>query len=118
MVHLCIKRFQQGVAPLTADDISHQLGFPIRLVSLLLFELEKGGILSTVKDNENNEERYQPARDINTLTLSFVIEALENVGTDNIPVDHTDEMHRLAESLKNFQTEVEKSEANLLLKDI
>lgn len=118
VTHLCVKNFQKGASPLRADEISHLLEVPIRLVNLLVYELEKGGILSSVRDDCDREVRYQPARDINHISLSSVIEALDNVGTDQIPIKQTNEVDRIAESLKAFRSTLEQSEANLLLKDV
>jgi hypothetical protein len=61
---------------------------------------------------------YQPARDINTITVNSVIEALEQRGVDNIPVAQTAELSHLSETLKTLNEEIEKSPANRLLKDI
>ena len=113
-----MKNFQKGVVPLSAEDISHQLEVPIRLVNLLLFELEKGGILTTVRTDSDREAQFQPAKDISDISLASVIEALDNVGTDNIPIEQTDELQRISESLSSFQATIEQSGANLLLKDI
>ena len=118
IAHICVKNFQKGVSPLSADDISHQLEVPIRLVNMLLYELEKGGILSTVRDEGDSDTRYQPARDINDISLSSVIRALDSVGTDNIPFTQTDELARITTSLQTFQSAIEQSEANFLLKEI
>jgi len=73
IAHLCVKNFQKGVSPLSAEDISHQLEVPIRLVNLLLFELEKGGILSTVRTDNDGEAQFQPARDIGDITLILLL---------------------------------------------
>jgi len=43
---------------------------------------------------------------------------LEQSGTDDIPVVRSEELERLAASLESFSKLVEKSEANLLLKQI
>jgi membrane protein len=118
IAHLCVKNFQKGVSPLSAEDISHQLEVPIRLVNRLLFELEKGGILTTVRTDSDSEALFQPARDITDISLASVMQALDNVGTDKIPLQQTDELLRITDSLRTFQATVEQSEANLLLKDI
>ena len=61
---------------------------------------------------------YQPARDINAITINSVIEALEQKGVDNIPIAQTAELKHLSEALKTLNDEIDKSPANRLLKDI
>lgn len=118
IAQLCVKNFQEGIPPLSPDQISRKLEVPIRLVNLLLHELQEAGVLSQTKDDKHSRPRFQPSRDINGMSLSWVIHALDNVGTDKIPVDQTAEIQKIRESLKKFESTIEQSPANLLLKDI
>jgi len=116
--HLLVSNFAQGGRPLTATQISQRIETPIRLVHQILFELTACGIVSDTQTEEHREPGYQPARDISTLTIQFVIEALEDSGTDAIPVAKTPESKALSKMLGAFRTEVAKSPSNRLLKDI
>jgi membrane protein len=116
--HLLIKNFSNGHAPLTAIQISHTLETPIRLVSQILYEFVESGIASETKTEEYNQFAYQPSRDINILTIKYIFDALEQRGTDEIPVAQTRELKTLSEALKTFNDTIEKSPANRLLKDI
>jgi membrane protein len=118
IAHLVISTFSKGEMPLTASKISRVLEIPIRLVQQLLDELVESGIFSIAEIKGNEELAYQPARDINIITINSIIEALEQKGVDNIPVAQTPELHSLSEVLTTFSAEIEKSPANLLLKDI
>jgi len=103
---------------LTASKISHVLEIPIRLVQKILDEFVESGIFSNTEIKENKESSYQPARDINTITIKSIIEALEEIGVDSIPVAQTAELNSLSEALQTFSYELDKSPANQLLKDI
>ncbi len=116
--HLLINNFSNGHKPLTANQISHSLEIPIRLVNQILYELVECGVAVETKTKEDQEFAYQPARTINVLTIKYVIDALEQRGTDNIPVAQTEELKTLSESLQTFNDTIEKSRANRLLKDI
>ncbi|NOQ20852.1 MAG: YihY family inner membrane protein [Desulfobacterales bacterium] len=118
IAHLVISTFSKGEMPLTASKISRVLEIPIRLVQQLLDELVESGIFSIAEIKGNKELAYQPARDINIITINSIIEALEQKGVDNIPVAQTPELQSLSEVLSTFSAEIEKSPANLLLKDI
>jgi len=116
--HLLVANFSGGGSPLTATQISHRLEIPIRLVHQILFELNACGIVSDTQTQEHKESGYQPARDIHTLTIQFVIDSLEDRGTDAIPVAKTAESEALSEILRTFRDEVTHSPSNRLLKDI
>jgi membrane protein len=113
-----ISTFSKGKMPLTASNLSQALEIPIRLVQQLLDELVESEIFSIAEIKENEKLAYQPARDINIITIKSIIEALEHKGVDNIPVAQTPELQSLSEVLSTFSDEIEKSPANLLLKDI
>jgi membrane protein len=115
---LIISTFLKADPPLSAISISKTLQIPIRLVEQILEELVEAGILSDTDVKKNKEMSYQPARDINAITINTVIEALEQKGVNNIPVAQTAELRHLSEALKKLNEEIEKSPANRLLKDI
>lgn len=94
------------------------LGIPIRLVHHLIFDLVNANIVSAVEYNDSKEKAYQPARDTNTLTIKYVLDALDQAGEDNIPLPQTDELKILSEALQTFGKTIEDSPANRLLKDI
>jgi membrane protein len=115
---LVISRFFKAEPPLSAFNIAKTLEVPIHLAQQILDELVEARILSDTKVKKNKEVSYQPARDINTITINSVIKALEQEGDDNIPVAQTPELSRLSEALKTLNEEIEKSPSNRLLKDI
>jgi membrane protein len=118
ITHLLIKKFANGDKPLTDIQISDQLEMPIRLVHNILFDLVESGLVSETRTKADKEFAYQPARDINKLTIQYVLEALEQSGTDTIPVAKTEGYQALSDALKNFRDAMEGSPANKLLKDI
>jgi membrane protein len=118
IAHLLIKNFAQGVRPLTDTEISNQLRMPIRLVHSVLYDLVNSKVIAQSRTKEDQEFGYQPARDINTLTIKFVVDAIDQTGANNIPVARTEEFKALTEALEKFKDEMEASPANRLLKDI
>ena len=118
IAHLVIRAFFRGEKPLTASKITQVLEIPIRLVQQILDELVEGGIFSYAETKEDNERFYQPALDINGITIKSIVEALERIGVDNIPVAQNTELKVLSETLQTFSDIIEKSPSNRLLKDI
>jgi membrane protein len=113
-----VENFARGVAPLTARQISHDLEIPIRLINEILFELTQSNILSITDTRGDGERGFQPARDINALTIQHVIDAMELRGINTIPFAHTPKFFALSEAVETFRNTIEKLPANRLLKDL
>jgi len=118
IAHLLIKKFENGDRPLTDSQISARLEMPIRLVHSVLFDLAESGLASEIKTKSDKEFAYQPARDINKMTIQYVLEALDQKGTADLPVAKTKDYRALSDALQKFGEAMEKSPANKLLKDI
>jgi membrane protein len=118
IAHLIVMTFSKGEKPLTASKISHALEIPIRLVHQILDEFVESGIFSDTYIKEYKELAYQPARDINVISIKSIIDALDQIGVDNIPVSQTSELKVLSEALQTFSDAVDKLPSNRLLKDI
>jgi membrane protein len=118
VTHHLIKNFIQGEAPLTVSEISKHLEIPIRLVNDIIFGLVKTNIVSETSAADDGERGYQPARDINVLTIQYVIEALERRGINQMPFAQSPEFDALSESIETFRETVEKLPANKLLKEL
>jgi len=118
IIHLLIKRFENGDPSPIDSQISKQLHMPIRLVHVILSRLVKSGLVSEIKTKSDKEFAYQPARDINQLTIQSVLQALDHEGIEDIPVAKTEDYQALSEALQDFSEAMERLPANKLLKDI
>jgi len=118
IVHLLVKHFSDGDTSWNETKISHTLDIPIRLVRQILYELVESGLVSQIKVDENGSVAFQPGRNPDSMTLKHVIDLMEWHGSNNIPVAQSEELKRLAQSLKGFDELVENSPDNVLLKDI
>jgi len=113
-----VQNFARGEAPLTARQLSHELEIPVRLVNEILFELTQSNILSVTDAEKDGERGFQPARDIHTLTMQHVIDALELRGINMMPFAHTPVFSALLEASETFRNTIENLPANKLLKDL
>ncbi|MCP4681837.1 MAG: YihY family inner membrane protein [Desulfobacterales bacterium] len=118
IAHVCIKNFCAGDRPWSVERISHALKVPIRLANLILSELVQARVLTEVREVTKGRSGYQPARDPDNLSLSNVIDALERSGSNDLPVVRSGEFNKISSCLDEFRMIVDKSQANLLLKDI
>ena len=118
ITHLLVKSFCKAEQPWDAEKISHTFEIPIRLVRQILFELVGSSILSEVKKNDDKDVAYQPVIDVGKITIKYVVESLEQRGNSAIPIGKTSELDKLSECLSTFSNDIEKSHANILLKDL
>jgi membrane protein len=116
-LHL-IKNFIRGEKPMTQMKISNYLGIPIRFVKEILLELVKSNIASVAKIEGSGERGYQPAIDINMLTIQYVIDALEKRGLNTTPFTDNPDFASLSASLEAFGKNVERLPENKLLKEM
>ena len=116
--HHIIKRFEKGTPAITPTQLAAQLKVPMRAVRDTLFELVEAGILTETYTGSPRERAYQPARDINQLSISFISAALDNRGSTHTTVSKTKEYIRISELMEAFQQSMQASEDNVLLKDI
>ncbi len=115
---LLARNFAEGAKPMTAAEVARVLEVPARLTNDVLSELVAAEILSETSGEGYKGVGYQPARDIATLTAQYVIDVLDRRGTDSVPIAQTEELRKLSMCLKGFGEAMEKSPANVLLKDV
>lgn len=113
----CVSRFVEGQEPLSAEALGEKLEIPIRLTRELLDKLVRAKLLSVSQGADERDLRYQPARDVNEMTVSFVVDEMEKAGTQDIPVAETWELEKLRHSLLVFEQAVRELPENILLKD-
>jgi membrane protein len=64
------------------------------------------------------ERTYQPAMDINKISIDLVMNRLEEKGSHHITVSKNKEYQRLSDIMDSFDTVIKESPSNVLLKDI
>ncbi|HDP25330.1 MAG TPA: YihY family inner membrane protein [Deltaproteobacteria bacterium] len=118
IMHHLVMIFIRGEKAPHSQEISEILGIPLRLVREIISELVQSGLVSQTVSEADAQNAYQVGRDVNTLSVASVLEALERKGVDSIPLPKTDERAALDETLRNFQDQLERSGTNVLLKDL
>jgi hypothetical protein len=91
------------------------LRMPARLVQQILTELTLCGMAAEVSSPGKGGVRYQPGRDISSITLSSVIEALDGHGTTGLRVSETEDLQKLARHLEAFRVLAAEAPENELL---
>lgn len=118
IVHKLVQNLAAEGKPMTAAQLSGELETPLRLVNHILFDLTGSNILVETRTDSEKEVGFVPARDINTLSIAKVLEALGANGLDTIPVARTPAHDQLSAALRQIRDAAAASPANRLLKDI
>jgi membrane protein len=116
--HLLAKRFSQGEKPLTADQMAHVLETPIRLVQQFLSEMTEVGLVTETSKANNQEIAYQPGRSIEHLTIWQALDIYEKRGETPLPIAPSEEAEKISNYLKEIDEAIEKSPANVKVKEI
>ena len=95
-----------------------QLKIPVRLVRDILQDLNSVNLVSIVQRNDVKEREYQPAMDINKLTVSYVLTKLDKKGIAPKGFIKTRDFEKIESILSKFDKLVAKSESNILIKDL
>lgn len=118
VAHTIVRHFSPGQPPLTRQRLSEELDIPARPLCRMLAELIDTGLFVSIKPDSKTETHYQPACDINSLTVGYLIEALQNRGVTTLPIKETDTYRKITGLQEIFRNSLQQSPANRLLKDL
>lgn len=83
-----IKRFENGEAPETMQEMATNNQLPTRLVGQLLSRLEETGIVHRVQTEQETDSAFVPALDTKHITVEMVIGRISAQGTEEF-LQHT-----------------------------
>jgi membrane protein len=118
VLHLIIKRFLadgQGSSP---DYIQKELGLPPRLVNAVMRDLMSAKLIAMISETEDDQELYHPGRDVNIMTIGYVLKELQKSGSSDIPVSGGKAWEKISETMERFEQAIDESRENVLLRQI
>jgi len=118
ILHLVIRNFAAGDKPLDSETISQKLKMPVRLVRDIIQDLNSVDLVSTVYGADEEQRFYQPATDINSITVSLVLGRLDQMGAGQTMVIKSKEFEKVTVMLAKFDKLIAKSDSNILIKDL
>ncbi|MCW3804868.1 YihY/virulence factor BrkB family protein [Plebeiibacterium marinum] len=113
-----IKRFEKGEEPLNSLKLSMALRFPIRLINEILYDLVRCKVLIEVTIESSGITSYNPALDINQLTISKILDMLETTGSNNLHFEETESLEKVKGVVDKFKKLRYSSDYNVLIKDL
>ena len=118
IMHMIIRNFAIGEKPISSETICKLLKIPARLINDILQDLTNVDLVSVIHENEQKERFYQPAIDINKISVSFVLSRLDKKGIEQRMVIKNKEYDRVISMLEKFDKLIAKSDSNILIKDL
>ncbi len=118
IVHAIVKNFEAGRQPLTTKKLSNRLGLPFRLIRKIVSDLILCGLVVELRPEEKSERSFHPALDINRMTVIFVLDRLDTIGSAHIRPRDSMASHQISMTLLGFKSLIEAADGNLLLKDL
>ncbi len=118
LTHYIVKNFEKGDLPLTAQNISAQLKLPVRMVRHLIYELVECRILAETPSILQKETAFLPAKDIQSLNISYVLESINNKGSVFKGIHNNEALEILETKMNEFKKIIQESSANINIKEI
>ncbi len=118
VMHCLTDDFIKGIKPRAPEEISTDLSLPVRTVHDCLDQLRDSELVTELWDETEDRYVYQPATDINRMTLSFVLDKMESSGSIHKIVVNNADYKKIDVALNKFEAMIASSETNILLRDI
>lgn len=116
IIKCIIGNFFRGDKPISASEIALTIKVPVRLVTRILQDMSSVNLVSVV--SEDDERLYQPALDINRITVNYVFSRLDQNGVTQVINVKNKEHERVISILEDFDKLVTQSDSNILIKDL
>ncbi len=116
---LIVKRFEKGDKPYTADELSDTYRIPIRITTQLLHLLLEIKIISEVLIGDDDRIiYYQPAIDINLISMAFLMQRIDECGSENFKIDIKHMFRNEWKALLKTREDLLAASGDVLLKDL
>jgi membrane protein len=115
---IIIERFEKGEKPLSVEKLSDTYKLPIRLVSVMTDKLCKAGILIETLSKTDKETTYQPAMDINKITVAYFFNKIDTDGSECFKLEERPELKPIWEYTLHIRETVSRASKNQLIKDL
>ena len=116
---LIAKRFATEKSPLTVDEISEKHAIPIRLTNQIIDLLQELQIISPTPDGEDEDVMaYQPAFDINLMSVKLLMSKIDVYGSESFRIDADIEFKSHWDALMRSRESLYSVDGDVLLKDL
>ena len=113
-----VKRFENGEAPLTMQQISKAYQIPIKLTSQVLYLLIEIGIVRETTTDDERLLAYQPASDISGMTVGTLLMRIDELGSEQYKINRDTLYNKQWVALLKAREQMYDTAGKVLLKDL
>ncbi|MDO9155077.1 MAG: YihY/virulence factor BrkB family protein [Paludibacter sp.] len=118
ITYLVVKQFENQKPPLSSDQIAKDYKLPIRLANQILSKLVEVSIFIEVFNEHSKKKTYQPALDINKLTVNLLFEKINCYGSEFFVPDKNEVLDNLWIKTQEIKRKADEFTENILVKDL
>lgn len=118
IMNMIIRNFAVGEKAVSAEDIGKILNIPVRLARDILQDLHNANLVSIIYEDDQKQRLYQPALDINKLSVSYVLSKLDRKGLEHQTSLKNKDYETIVTMLEKFDKLTAKSDSNILIRDL
>jgi len=118
IMKIIITRFEQGEKPIKEQELADEYNIPIRLAHKLLKVLVDTELVSETYTESNQEKSYQPALDIQQITIEMLFDRINKLGSENFKIKEDKGFDDMWEKLEDFRQNKTEDSHMRLIKDL
>ena len=118
ITYVVVKQFEDQKPALSSTEISDTYRLPIRVVNQILMKLVDVSIFIEVFSETSKSKTYQPAIDINQLTVNLLFNKLDNHGSELFLTNKNELLDSFWQKSLDIKKRNEERTEQLLVKDI
>lgn len=115
---LIVKRFAKGESPYSAPELSEECKIPIRLTRRILYQLLEAGVILEVNIDEGREAHFNPAIDINQISIAYLFNKINLMGSEDFKVDTKVKFNSQWNTLISLNKDVLNKSEDILLQNL
>jgi len=117
LMHRIIKRFEEGKSPTTVRQLASKGSVPYRFILEICYDLEKAGLINRM-GGDRDEDRFQPAFDIQAMDIVNVLKTFESEGLSDFDDQKSQIFQKIENAIDSMDELSKNSEHNKLVKNL
>ncbi len=118
ITYIIVKQFENQKPPLSSEQISKEFTFPERIVNQILANLVEVSVLIEVYNEKLKIKTFQPAIDINQLTVNLLFTKLDNKGSELFLTTKNELLDSFWQKTLDIKQRSDEHTERILIKDI
>jgi len=118
VAYIVIKQFENQKPPLSSTEISKNYKLPIRIVNQILSKLVDVSIINEVFNEESDLKTFQPAIDINQITVNLLFTKLDCHGSELFLTNRNELLDSFWQKSLEIKKRSDENMEQILVKDI